>query len=65
MATKRSRNETYARIRDTSEPLPRVEASRVAQALIRWLKHHRKEGRIVHSALASLASLRQLQTLDS
>ena len=30
--------------------------------LIRWLKQHRKEGRIVHSALASL---RQLQTLDS
>ena len=33
MATKRSRNETYARIRDTSETLLRVEASRVAEAL--------------------------------
>ena len=36
-----------------------------ADQLIRWLKQHRKEGRIVQSALASLASLGQLQTLDS
>ena len=33
--------------------------------LIRWLKQHRKEGRIVQSALASLASLGQLQAVDS
>ena len=38
--------------------------SRVDQ-LVRRLKQHRKEGRIMHSALAALASLRQLQTLDS
>jgi hypothetical protein len=33
MTAKRSRNETYTRIRDSSETLPRIEVSRVAEAL--------------------------------
>ena len=33
MTAKHSRNETYARIRDTGKTLPRIEASRVAEAL--------------------------------